>query len=68
MLEAALFVSEHMPFGAKGLWALIHCAQWVALGEIEWLPFPVLRKSLDLNLLGKTAKRSVNLTYINNPL
>lgn len=58
LLEAALFVSEHLPHNshgvpAKGLWALIHCAHWVALGELEWIPFGVLRKSLDLNLLGK---------------
>ena len=58
LLEAALFVSEHLPHNshgvpAKGLWALIHCAHWVALGELEWIPFAVLRKSLDLNLLGK---------------
>ncbi|XP_005179614.1 D-beta-hydroxybutyrate dehydrogenase, mitochondrial [Musca domestica] len=63
MLEAAMFVSEHLPFGAKGLWAVIHCAQWVALGEIEWLPFTVLRKSLDLNLLG-----CARLTQIMLPL
>ncbi|XP_073813176.1 D-beta-hydroxybutyrate dehydrogenase, mitochondrial [Musca autumnalis] len=63
MLEAAMYVSEHLPFGAQGLWALIHCSQWVALGEIEWLPFPVLRKSLDLNLLG-----CARLTQIMLPL
>uniref|UniRef100_A0A1B0BUD6 D-beta-hydroxybutyrate dehydrogenase, mitochondrial n=1 Tax=Glossina palpalis gambiensis TaxID=67801 RepID=A0A1B0BUD6_9MUSC len=53
LLEAALFISEHLPYGAQGLWALMHCAHWIALGELEWIPFGVLRKSLDLNLLGK---------------
>lgn len=57
LLEASLYVSEHLPKSthdvpAKGLWALIHCAHWIALGELEWIPFGVLRKSLDLNLLG----------------
>uniref|UniRef100_D3TMP5 Putative dehydrogenase n=1 Tax=Glossina morsitans morsitans TaxID=37546 RepID=D3TMP5_GLOMM len=52
LLEAALFISEHLPYGAEGLWALMHCAHWIALGELEWIPFGVLRKSLDLNLLG----------------
>lgn len=31
----------------------MHGATWIALGELEWIPFTVLRKSLDLNLLGK---------------
>ncbi|XP_037941536.1 D-beta-hydroxybutyrate dehydrogenase, mitochondrial-like [Teleopsis dalmanni] len=63
LLEAALFVSEHLPHGADGLWAVIHCAHWIALGELEWIPFAVLRKSLDLNLLG-----SMRLTQIMLPL
>jgi len=52
MLEASLTVSEELPDGASGLWALVHCAQWVALGELEWIPISVLRKSIDVNLLG----------------
>lgn len=52
MLDASLFITEHLPYGAQGLWALIHTQSWIALGELEWLPFSVLRKSLDLNLLG----------------
>ncbi|KAI8116009.1 mitochondrial, D-beta-hydroxybutyrate dehydrogenase [Lucilia cuprina] len=68
LLEAALFVSEHLPHNshgvpAKGLYALIHCAHWVALGELEWIPFAVLRKSLDLNLLG-----AARLTQLMLPL
>jgi len=61
LVEAALFVSEHLPRG--GLWALIHCAHWIALGELEWIPFAVLRKSLDLNLLG-----AARLTQLMLPL
>lgn len=53
MLDASLFITEHLPYGAQGLWGLIHTQSWVALGELEWLPFPVLRKSLDLNVLGE---------------
>lgn len=54
MLEASLHISEHLPEGAKGIWALVHCATWIALGELEWVPFPVLRKSIDINLLGES--------------
>ncbi|XP_013106174.2 D-beta-hydroxybutyrate dehydrogenase, mitochondrial [Stomoxys calcitrans] len=66
LLEAALYVSEHLPFGTQGLWGLIHCAQWVALGEMEWLPFAVLRKSLDLNLLGCARLTQLMLPLIRN--
>lgn len=51
MLEASLYISQNLPEG--GLWAVVHCATWVALGELEWIPFAVLRKSIDVNLLGK---------------
>lgn len=53
MLEASLYISEHLPDGATGLWGVVHCATWIALGELEWIPFAVLRKSIDINLLGK---------------
>lgn len=53
MLEASLFISQNLPDGTRGLWAVIHCATWIALGELEWVPFDVLRKSIDINLLGK---------------
>lgn len=52
MLEASLYITDHLPEGAKGIWALVHCAAWMALGELEWVPFQVLRKSVDINLLG----------------
>ncbi|KAJ6650139.1 D-beta-hydroxybutyrate dehydrogenase, mitochondrial [Pseudolycoriella hygida] len=63
MLEASLLISENLPDGARGLWAVVHCATWVALGELEWVPFPVLRKSIDINLLG-----AARLTQIMLPL
>ncbi|XP_037917044.1 D-beta-hydroxybutyrate dehydrogenase, mitochondrial isoform X2 [Hermetia illucens] len=63
MLEASLYISQHLPYGASGLWGIIHCASWIALGEIEWVPFAVLRKSLDYNLLG-----AARLTQILLPL
>jgi 3-hydroxybutyrate dehydrogenase len=52
MLEASLFVAENLPEGATGLWALVHCDIWCALGELEWLPFSVMRKTIDINVLG----------------
>lgn len=61
MLEASLFISQNLPEG--GLWAVVHCATWVALGELEWIPFAVLRKSIDVNLLG-----AARLTQIFLPL
>lgn len=63
MLEASLFVTENLPEGANGLWALVHCETWCALGELEWVPFPVLRKALDVNILG-----AARLTQIMLPL
>lgn len=63
MLEASLYISQHLPYGANGLWAVVHCASWVALGELEWIPFAVLRKSLDLNVMG-----AARLTQILLPL
>jgi len=63
MLEASLYISEHLPDGAKGLWGLVNCASWMALGELEWIPFAVLRKSIDINLLG-----AARLTQIFLPL
>ncbi|TDG51109.1 hypothetical protein AWZ03_002472 [Drosophila navojoa] len=63
LLEAARYVSQHLPHGAEGLWAVVHGATWIALGELEWIPFTVLRKSLDLNLLG-----AARLTQIFLPL
>lgn len=39
VLAASLYAVDHFPdYTTPGLWAVIHCAQWVALGEIEWVP------------------------------
>lgn len=39
ILAASLYAVEHFPdYTTPGLWAVVHCAQWVALGEIEWVP------------------------------
>lgn len=43
ILAASLYAVAHLPDGANGLWAVIHSATWVALGEIEWIP-PQVRK------------------------
>lgn len=65
MLEASLLISENLPEGTRGLWAVVHCATWVALGELEWVPFPVLRKSIDINLLGMENVAYVKLFVCN---
>ncbi|XP_035786157.1 D-beta-hydroxybutyrate dehydrogenase, mitochondrial-like [Anopheles albimanus] len=64
MLEASLFITEHLPDGEPGLWALIHCDLWCALGELEWVPFPVMRKSFDINVLGASRLTQVLLPLI----
>lgn len=38
ILASSVYACEHLPAGAPGLWAVIHCASWMALGEIEWVP------------------------------
>lgn len=63
MLEANLFINEHLPDGATGLWALVHCDSWTAIGELEWIPQSVLRKAIDINIMG-----TVRLTQIMLPL
>ncbi|XP_055592649.1 D-beta-hydroxybutyrate dehydrogenase, mitochondrial [Uranotaenia lowii] len=63
MLEASLYITENLPEDGDGLWALVHCDMWCALGELEWIPFPVMRKSFDVNVLG-----AARLTQIMLPL
>lgn len=36
----------------SGLWALVHAAAWVTLGECEWVPPSVLKRSIDINFIG----------------
>lgn len=57
MLQASLFIAENLPDGPSGLWAVIHAECFSALGELEWIPFPVMRKALDINVLGEFLKR-----------
>lgn len=46
-----------------GLWALIHAAAWVTLGECEWIPPSVLRRSVDINFIGLARLTQVILLY-----
>ncbi|XP_062561930.1 D-beta-hydroxybutyrate dehydrogenase, mitochondrial [Armigeres subalbatus] len=64
MLEASLTIAENLPEGADGLWALVHCDVWCALGELEWIPFPVMRKSFDINVLGASRLSQIMLPLI----
>lgn len=64
MLEASLYITEHLPEEADGLWAVVHCDMWCALGELEWIPFPVMRKSFDINVLGASRLTQIMLPLI----
>jgi 3-hydroxybutyrate dehydrogenase len=63
MHEAAKFIEDSLPDGANGLWGLLHCDQWNAIGELEWIPPAVLKKSLEVNVAG-----TVRITQIFLPL
>uniref|UniRef100_A0A6M2DTY0 Putative corticosteroid 11-beta-dehydrogenase n=1 Tax=Xenopsylla cheopis TaxID=163159 RepID=A0A6M2DTY0_XENCH len=54
ILSASLYIVEHLPDGASGLHAVVNAAAWCAMGELEWVPFSVVRRSMDVNLLGTT--------------
>lgn len=62
--SAFLYVNENLPDGAPGLWALVHAAAWVTLGECEWVPPMVLRKSTDINFTGIARLTQVFLPLI----
>lgn len=47
-----LKLKTNCKLSALGLWALIHGAAWVTLGECEWVPPSVLRRSMDINFMG----------------
>ncbi|XP_045536043.1 estradiol 17-beta-dehydrogenase 2 [Papilio machaon] len=53
ILSASLYIVDHLPEGAQGLWAIVNCESWCALGELEWVPFSVIRRAMEVNLLGK---------------
>ncbi|XP_012280679.1 D-beta-hydroxybutyrate dehydrogenase, mitochondrial isoform X1 [Orussus abietinus] len=59
-----LYVNENLPDGAPGLWALIHTAAWVALGECEWVPTSVLKRSLEINFFGVARVSQVFLPLV----
>lgn len=63
MIEANLFISENLPESSSGLWALVHCDNWAAIGELEWIPTCVIRKAIDVNIVG-----TIRLTQIMLPL
>lgn len=63
MHEAVKFIEAHLPGGQIGLWALVPCDQWTAIGELEWVPPAVLKKALDINIMN-----TVRLTQIMLPL
>lgn len=48
VLAASLYIVEHLPDDATGLWAIIHAANYFALGEVEWIPHEVIENLLIL--------------------
>ncbi|XP_077283595.1 D-beta-hydroxybutyrate dehydrogenase, mitochondrial [Arctopsyche grandis] len=64
ILSASLYIAEHLPDGADGLWALVNAASWCALGELEWVPFSVIRRATDINLLGPSRLIQVMLPLV----
>jgi short-subunit dehydrogenase len=63
MHEAVKFIEDNLPLDTIGLWALVPCDQWTAIGELEWIPPVVLKKALDVNILN-----TIRLTQIMLPL
>ncbi len=63
MQEAVKFIETHLPDGSNGLWALLHCDQWNAIGELEWIPQSVLKKALDINIVS-----TIRMTQIFLPI
>ena len=47
-----------------GLWALVNADTWVALGECEWIPPSVLKRSVDINFNGVARLTQVNFNII----
>lgn len=46
------YILRHYTHVILGLWALVHAAAWVTLGECEWVPPSVLKRSIDINFIG----------------
>lgn len=63
MQEAVKFIETHLPQDAIGLWALVPCDQWTAIGELEWIPTEILKKALEINIM-----QTIRLTQVMMPL
>lgn len=64
ILSGSLYVVEHLPAGAPGLWAVVHCAGSMPVGEIEWIPHKVIKQATEITLLGATRLTQVMLPLI----
>ncbi|KAF7287974.1 D-beta-hydroxybutyrate dehydrogenase, mitochondrial [Rhynchophorus ferrugineus] len=64
ILASSLSIVESLPDGASGLWAVVHAASWVALGEIEWIPPQVIKKATEINFLGPTRVTQIMLPLV----
>lgn len=64
ILSASLYIVDHLPEGAQGLWAIINCESWCALGELEWVPFSVIKRAMEVNLLGPARLVQVMLPLV----
>lgn len=51
----------HYIYTTLGLWALVHAAAWVTLGECEWVPSSVLKRSIDIDFIGLVRLTQVTL-------
>ncbi|CAG9132733.1 unnamed protein product [Plutella xylostella] len=64
ILSASLYIIDHLPEGSQGLWAIVNCESWCALGELEWVPFSVIRRAMEVNLLGPSRLVQVMLPLV----
>ncbi|XP_073984344.1 D-beta-hydroxybutyrate dehydrogenase, mitochondrial [Rhodnius prolixus] len=75
--ESITVVLKNVQQLQTGVWAVVNAASWSAFGESEWVPTSVLKKTIDVNLLGaialsrsflpvlrKTKGRIINITSI----
>ncbi|KAK6620830.1 hypothetical protein RUM43_011126 [Polyplax serrata] len=63
ILNAYSYIKKNLPEKSGGLWALVSCAQSAAFGEVEWVPMPVFREAIEVNLLSL-----INITQTFLPL
>lgn len=47
----SIFIISHYnkKYLIAGLWGLVHANAWITLGECEWVPLTVVKKSIDIN-------------------